>query len=63
MALGGVPFYIRAGKAMAVTATEVVVEFQNPAQMFYADPQAIRPHSNHLRFRMKPGRVCRCWCR
>lgn len=51
----GVPFYIRAGKAMAVTATEVVVEFQNPAQMFYADPQAIRPHSNHLRFRMKPG--------
>ena len=51
----GVPFYIRAGKEMAQTATEVVVEFQNPARMFYADPQSLRPHSNHLRFRMKPG--------
>jgi glucose-6-phosphate 1-dehydrogenase len=51
----GVPFYIRAGKSMAVTATEVVVEFQNPAKVFYADAQSLRPHSNHLRFRMKPG--------
>ena len=51
----GVPFFIRAGKAMEETATEVVVEFQNPARMFYADPQSLRPHSNHLRFRMKPG--------
>ena len=51
----GVPFYIRAGKRLEVTATEVVVEFENPARMFYADPRAMRPHSNHLRFRMKPG--------
>lgn len=51
----GVPFYIRAGKALATTVTEVVVEFQRPPRLFFADPHAAVPHPNHLRFRIKPG--------
>jgi glucose-6-phosphate 1-dehydrogenase len=50
----GVPFYIRAGKAMAETVTEVLVEFQRPPLLFFADPDAAVPHPNHLRFRIKP---------
>jgi len=51
----GVPFYIRAGKAMATTATEVVVEFKRPPQQFFVRCDAPAPHPNHLRFRIKPG--------
>jgi len=50
----GVPFYIRAGKAMAATTTEIVVEFQRPPRLFFVDPQAAIPHPNHLRFAIKP---------
>jgi len=50
----GVPFYIRTGKHMPVTATEVLIEFKQPPQMFFADADA-PPHPNHLLFRLKPG--------
>ncbi|MEM7288688.1 MAG: glucose-6-phosphate dehydrogenase [Actinomycetota bacterium] len=49
----GVPFYIRAGKGLADTVTEAVVEFKAPPRPLFADA-ACEPHSNHLRFRVKP---------
>ncbi|MDQ3931444.1 MAG: glucose-6-phosphate dehydrogenase [Actinomycetota bacterium] len=50
-----VPFYIRAGKRLATTATEVLVEFKQPPRLFFARSDAQLPHPNHLVFRMKPG--------
>ncbi|MEX2586705.1 MAG: glucose-6-phosphate dehydrogenase [Actinomycetota bacterium] len=51
----GVPFYIRAGKRLATTATEVLVEFKQPPRLFFARSQTDPPHPNHLLFRLKPG--------
>ena len=51
----GVPFYIRAGKRLATTATEVLVEFKQPPRLFFARSEAGLPHPNHLLFRLKPG--------
>ena len=51
----GVPFYIRAGKALPVTATEVIVELKAPPQDVFREPQPGRP--NHLRFRLGPETV------
>ncbi|MDP8960816.1 MAG: glucose-6-phosphate dehydrogenase [Actinomycetota bacterium] len=50
-----VPFYIRAGKKLATTATEVLVEFKQPPRLFFVRSDAPLPHPNHLVFRMKPG--------
>ena len=47
----GVPFVIRAGKGLAATATEAVVEFQAPPRLLFADRHH-RPHPNVIRFRM-----------
>jgi glucose-6-phosphate 1-dehydrogenase len=46
----GVPFYVRAGKSLATSATEVVVEFKQPPRLLFAPRGAARPHPNHLRF-------------
>jgi glucose-6-phosphate 1-dehydrogenase len=51
----GVPFYVRAGKHLAATVTEILVEFKRPPRLFFADDDAPPPHPNHLRFRIKPG--------
>lgn len=51
----GVPFYIRAGKSMAATATEILVEFRQPPRLFFAGSERELPHPNHLLFRLKPG--------
>jgi glucose-6-phosphate 1-dehydrogenase len=51
----GVPFYIRAGKELPVTATEVLIEYKPPPQQFFRGASEGRPHPNHLTFRMKPG--------
>jgi glucose-6-phosphate 1-dehydrogenase len=51
----GVPFYIRAGKRLAATATEVLVEFKQPPRLFFARSATEPPHPNHLLFRLKPG--------
>jgi glucose-6-phosphate 1-dehydrogenase len=45
----GVPVYIRAGKSLAVTSTEIVVRLRRPPAIFPADP---RP--NYVRFRIAP---------
>jgi glucose-6-phosphate 1-dehydrogenase len=48
----GVPFYVRAGKCLAKTVTEVTVELQHPpAVVFKEAPPA---QGNHLRFRLSP---------
>ena len=49
---GGVPFYVRAGKALPVTATEVFVELRQPPQMVF--PETEPPDGNYLRFRLAP---------
>ena len=50
----GVPFFIRAGKALAVTATEVMVRLHDPAhRLFSTMPGA----PNYVRFRLGPDRV------
>ena len=49
----GVPFYIRAGKQMPVTATEVFVELKRAAQaVFDAVPQS---EADYFRFRLSPN--------
>jgi glucose-6-phosphate 1-dehydrogenase len=46
----GVPFYIRAGKSLPLTCTEVVVRLHCPPQIFPACPAG----PNHVRFRIGP---------
>jgi glucose-6-phosphate 1-dehydrogenase len=49
---GGVPFYIRAGKKLPVTATDVTVELRKPPQIVFDDD--VTAHSNYVRFRVSP---------
>ncbi|MBP8924685.1 MAG: glucose-6-phosphate dehydrogenase [Pseudomonadales bacterium] len=51
----GVPFYIRAGKKLATTATEAIVEFKRPPVKVFAESAA--QGSNYIRFRLGPDRV------
>jgi glucose-6-phosphate 1-dehydrogenase len=48
----GVPFYVRAGKALKVTATEVLVELKNPPQVVFNE--ATPSMGNYVRFRLSP---------
>ncbi len=50
----GVPWYLRAGKCLPLTATEILVEFQHPPKQFFADPRAATETANYLRFRIAP---------
>ena len=50
-----VPFFIRAGKAMATTGTEVLVSFRRPPQRLFDEPMP--SHANYLRFRLGPDRI------
>ncbi|MHB1063031.1 MAG: glucose-6-phosphate dehydrogenase [Georgenia sp.] len=50
----GVPFYIRAGKGLAATALEAVVELREPPRMLFTDPGVPAPHPNLVRFRLGP---------
>jgi glucose-6-phosphate 1-dehydrogenase len=49
----GVPWVIRAGKGLASTVTEAVVEFARPPRPLFADTDC-RPGPNRLTFRTKP---------
>ena len=51
----GVPFFIRAGKRLAVTATEVMVQLKRPPQKVFAERRPQLP--NHVRFQLGPDRV------
>jgi glucose-6-phosphate 1-dehydrogenase len=46
----GVPFYIRAGKQLPVTCTEVFAELRRPPDIYSASPTV----PNHVRFRLAP---------
>jgi glucose-6-phosphate 1-dehydrogenase len=48
----GVPFFVRAGKSLARTVTEVMIEFKNPPPVVFAEPPPAR--GNHVRFRLSP---------
>ncbi|MHB1769254.1 MAG: glucose-6-phosphate dehydrogenase [Phycisphaerae bacterium] len=48
----GVPFYIRAGKCLPVSCTEIVVDFKKPPQRVFREANIGR--SNYLRFRVSP---------
>ncbi len=48
----GVPFYIRTGKCLPVTATEVLIELKRPPLELFPDCSAAPP--NRFRFRLSP---------
>ncbi len=47
-----VPFYIRAGKNLPVTCTEVLVQLKDPPHTVF--DENIPAHANHFRFRLSP---------
>ena len=51
----GVPFFVRTGKRLPVTATEVMATFKRPPQRLFDEPVPSR--ANYLRFRLGPDRV------
>ena len=52
---GGVPWYLRSGKYLAETATEVLVELKPPPQRLFADSVPATGRTNYLRFRLSPN--------
>ena len=48
----GVPIYVRAGKRLEKTVTEVFAEFKRPPQMVFNEPMP--PVGNHVRLRLGP---------
>lgn len=51
----GVPFHIRAGKSLATTTTEVLVELNPPPQVVFNE--AVPAMGNYVRFRLGPDVV------
>jgi glucose-6-phosphate 1-dehydrogenase len=51
----GVPFYLRSGKYLPNTATEVVVELKPAPQQLFADSVPADGLSNYFRFRLSPN--------
>lgn len=48
----GVPFYIRTGKCMPITSTEVMVKLKRPPLMIFNESAPVS--SNYFRFRLSP---------
>jgi glucose-6-phosphate 1-dehydrogenase len=51
----GVPWYLRSGKYLPDTATEVLVELKPAPQRLFADSEPLTGRSNYLRFRLSPN--------
>ena len=51
----GVPWRLRAGKYLAETATEVLVELKPPPQRLFANSSPATGGANYLRFRISPN--------
>ena len=49
------PWNLRSGKYLPVTATEVLVELKAPPQRLFADAAAAACEGNYLRFRLSPN--------
>lgn len=50
----GVPWYLRAGKGLAQTTAEVLVQLKPPPQALFADSAPADGRANHFRFRLAP---------
>jgi glucose-6-phosphate 1-dehydrogenase len=50
----GVPWYLRSGKYLPDTATEILVELKAPPQRLFADSAPATGRTNYLRFRLSP---------
>jgi glucose-6-phosphate 1-dehydrogenase len=48
----GVPWLVRTGKSLPVTATEAIITFAAPPRLLFAKRGAPRPQPNRLRFRL-----------
>ena len=53
----GVPFFIRAGKNLPITATEVIAKLHKPPQQVFEEEEIDPDDQNYLRFRLGPDRV------
>jgi len=51
----GVPWYLRSGKYLPDTATEILVELKAPPQRLFADSAPATGRTNYLRFRLSPS--------
>lgn len=51
----GVPWFLRSGKYLPITATEILVELKPPPQRLFADAVQATSRSNYLRFRLSPN--------
>jgi glucose-6-phosphate 1-dehydrogenase len=51
----GVQWYLRSGKYLPDTATEVLVELKAAPQRLFADAEPLTGRSNYLRFRLSPN--------
>lgn len=51
----GVPWYLRAGKCLAATAAEILVELKPPPQRLFDDSAPAAGRANYLRFRLSPN--------
>jgi glucose-6-phosphate 1-dehydrogenase len=51
----GVPWYLRSGKFLPVTAAEVLVELKPPPARLFADSVPTEGPANYLRFRLSPS--------
>jgi glucose-6-phosphate 1-dehydrogenase len=51
----GVPWHLRAGKCLATTVAEVVVELKPPPQKLFDDSARQSECSNYIRFRLSPN--------
>ncbi len=50
----GVPWLIRAGKSLPVSATEAVITFHEPPRLLFVDDACPEPSPNRVRFRISP---------
>lgn len=50
----GVPFYVRTGKCLPLTCTEVVVELRPPPRSVFGESLSQLASTNYLRFRLGP---------
>ena len=51
----GVPWYLRSGKYLPETATEVLVELKSPPQRLFADSASVTGRANYVRFKLSPS--------
>jgi glucose-6-phosphate 1-dehydrogenase len=51
----GVPWYLRSGKYLANSASEILVELKPPPQQLFDDSQPAAGRANYLRFRLSPS--------